>query len=62
MGEADPDWKDPRAEADWVARQLGSDVVVVPGAGHAPMLEASDVVAPRVVAFLEGAVVATRRP
>ena len=62
MGEADPDWKDPRAEADWVARQLGSDVVVVPGAGHAPMLEASDVVTPRVVAFLEGAVVATRRP
>ncbi len=62
MGGADPDWEDPRAEADWVAQQLGSEVLVVPGVGHAPMLEAPDVVAPRVLAFLEGAVDAARRP
>ncbi|WP_409332093.1 alpha/beta fold hydrolase [Trujillonella humicola] len=62
MGEADPDWKDPRAEAEWVAGQLGSEVLVVPGVGHAPMLEAPDAVAPRVLAFLEGAADAPRRP
>jgi pimeloyl-ACP methyl ester carboxylesterase len=61
MGEADPDWKDPRAEAEWIAQQLGSEVLMVPGVGHAPMLEAPDVVTPRVVAFLEGAVDAARR-
>ncbi len=62
MGEADPDWSDPRAEAEWIAQQLGSEVLVVPGVGHAPMLEAADAVAPRVVAFLEGVGDAARRP
>ncbi|WP_034509038.1 alpha/beta fold hydrolase [Blastococcus sp. URHD0036] len=61
MGEADPDWKDPRAEADWIRQQLGSEVLTVPGVGHAPMLEAPDVVAPRVLAFLEEATDAPRR-
>jgi pimeloyl-ACP methyl ester carboxylesterase len=62
MGAADPDWKDPGTEADWIAQELGSEVLVVPGVGHAPMLEAPDVVAPRVLTFLEGAVDAPRRP
>ena len=62
MGDADPDWKDPRAEADWISQQLGSEVLMVPGVGHAPMLEAPDAVAPRVVAFLQGAADAPRRP
>ena len=62
MGEADPDWKSPRAEADWVAQQLGSEVLMVPGVGHAPMLEAPDAVSPRVVQFLQGVVDAARRP
>jgi pimeloyl-ACP methyl ester carboxylesterase len=61
MGEADPDWSDPRAEAAWAAEQLGGDVLMVPGAGHAPMLESPDVVAPRVRTFLDGALDAARR-
>ena len=61
MGEADPDWRDPRAEAEWVASQLGSELLMVPRAGHAPMLEAPDLVGPRVVAFLEEAMHAAGR-
>ena len=61
MGEADPDWKDPRAEAAWIGEQLGSEVLMVPGVGHAPMLEAPEVVSRRVLEFLEGAVDAARR-
>ncbi|MCP2032491.1 pimeloyl-ACP methyl ester carboxylesterase [Okibacterium sp. HSC-33S16] len=61
MGEADPDWKDPASEANWVAGQLGSDVLMVPAVGHAPMLEAPEVVADRVIEFLTGAVDASRR-
>ncbi|WP_395836360.1 alpha/beta fold hydrolase [Cystobacter fuscus] len=62
MGEADPDWKNPRAEAEWIVQQLGSQVLMVPGAGHAPMLEAPDVVTPRILEFLKGAADAARRP
>ena len=54
MGQKDPDWKDPAAEAVWAARAVGEDsggVVMVPGAGHAPMLERPDVVGPCVVDF-----------
>ena len=55
MGQADPDWKDPVAEAAWAARAVSEgsgEVVMVPGAGHAPMLERPDVVGPRVVDFV----------
>jgi pimeloyl-ACP methyl ester carboxylesterase len=55
MGEADPDWKDPSAEARWVAGQLGSEMLMVPGVGHAPMLEDPAVVTPRIIEFLTGA-------
>jgi pimeloyl-ACP methyl ester carboxylesterase len=62
MGEADPDWKNPRAEAEWIVQQLGSQVAMVPGAGHAPMLEAPAVVTPRILDFLKGVADAARRP
>lgn len=44
MGTADPDYPDPRAEADLVARRLGGRVVMLDGLGHYPHLEAPDLV------------------
>ncbi|MBV8870770.1 MAG: alpha/beta hydrolase [Acetobacteraceae bacterium] len=53
MGEADPDWKDPLAEARWVASNFaGAEVLMVSGAGHAPMLECPNEVNPAVSRFL----------
>ena len=53
IGDSDPDWKDPVAEAKWVASNFnGAELLVVPGVGHAPMLEAPNVVSPAVVRFL----------
>ena len=54
VGDADPDWKDPAKEAQWIASNFsGARTVMVPGAGHAPMLERPDVVGPAVSQFLE---------
>lgn len=36
MGDRDPDFKDPAAEAAWIADRLNGRVVMVPGAGHYP--------------------------
>lgn len=52
MGEQDPDWKDPAAEARWAAAQLrNSSLLMVPRSGHAPMLENADVTGPAVRDF-----------
>ena len=54
VGDADPDWSDPAAEAAWVASNFeGAQTVMVPGAGHAPMLERPQVVNPALSTFLE---------
>ena len=54
MGDADPDWKDPLAEAAWVASNFAdAETVAVPGAGHAPILERPAIVNPAVSSFLE---------
>ncbi len=53
MGTADPDFKDPAAEANLVADRLGGQVVLVPDAGHYPQAEFPDVVGPAVVQFLK---------
>ncbi|OAA58007.1 Alpha/beta hydrolase [Niveomyces insectorum RCEF 264] len=53
VGDKDPDWSDPVAEAAWVASQFAqSTTLVVPGAGHAPMLENPALVGPAVLQFL----------
>ncbi len=36
MGEQDPDFPDPSAEAEWIARTLAGTAVMVPEAGHYP--------------------------
>ena len=52
MGEQDPDFKDPRAEADWIAAALHGDVVMVPEAGHYPHSQRADITADAILKFL----------
>ena len=52
MGAKDPDFKDPEAEASWVARELHSRYTMIPGAGHYPQAEQPEVTAPLVLSFL----------
>jgi pimeloyl-ACP methyl ester carboxylesterase len=53
MGEQDPDFPDPRAEADWIARALRAQVVMVPDAGHYPQSQQPDITTAAVLGFLE---------
>lgn len=54
MGDKDPDFPDPSAEAHLTAARLGgeADIVLVEGAGHYPHAERPAVVSPALVAFL----------
>ena len=52
MGEQDPDFPDPAAEASWLAEALHGEVVMVADAGHYPQSQRPDVVTPAVVTFL----------
>jgi pimeloyl-ACP methyl ester carboxylesterase len=53
MGDKDPDFKDPAAEARWVADSLRGTYRMVPGAGHYPHAEMPEITAPLVLSFLE---------
>ena len=53
MGEQDPDFPDPWAEADWIARALHAQVVMVPEAGHYPQSQRPDITTGAVLRFLE---------
>jgi pimeloyl-ACP methyl ester carboxylesterase len=55
MGERDPDFRDPAAEARWLSDRLKGEVVMVPGAGHYPQAEYPEIVGPPVVAFVSRA-------
>jgi pimeloyl-ACP methyl ester carboxylesterase len=52
MGELDPDFPDPRAEADWIARALRAEVVMVPDSGHYPQSQQPGITREAVVRFL----------
>ena len=52
MGTRDPDFKDPQAEAEWVAAQLGGACRMVEGAGHYPQSEMPETTGPWIVEFL----------
>ncbi|HEY9472610.1 MAG TPA: alpha/beta hydrolase [Mycobacteriales bacterium] len=52
MGEKDPDFPDPTAEANLVAERLGGQAVLVPAAGHYPQAEFPELVGPAVVDFM----------
>jgi len=51
MGEGDPDFPDPAAEAQWIAGRLNGTVLMVPESGHYPQAQRPDLVAPAVEAF-----------
>lgn len=58
MGEKDPDFPDPAAEADWIAKHLTgttAQVRVLPGCGHYPPAEQPGPSAEAVLAFLADA-------
>lgn len=55
MGEQDPDWPDPRAEAAWVASVVDGRVVMVPECGHYPQSQRPDVVVPTLIDLVEKA-------
>lgn len=51
MGTADVDWPDPEAEARWIAGRLGSQLLLLDGAGHHPHVEYPQEVATAVAEF-----------
>jgi pimeloyl-ACP methyl ester carboxylesterase len=53
MGEKDPDFPDPKAEADWIAQTLHGDAVMVPDAGHYPQSQRPDITTDIVLHFLK---------
>jgi pimeloyl-ACP methyl ester carboxylesterase len=55
MGDRDPDFTDPLVEARWISERLHAELLAVQGSGHYPHAEFSDVVNPRLVAFVERA-------
>jgi len=52
MGEQDPDFPDPRAEAEWISHALHARVVMVPDAGHYPQSQQPDITTSAVLSFL----------
>jgi pimeloyl-ACP methyl ester carboxylesterase len=54
MGEQDPDFPDPKAEADWIGQTLHGEVVMVPEAGHYPQSQQPEITTDAVVSFLNG--------
>jgi pimeloyl-ACP methyl ester carboxylesterase len=53
MGEQDPDFPQPRDEAEWIAHALSGDVVIVPDAGHYPHSQQPQLTADGVLPFLK---------
>ncbi len=52
MGTRDPDWPDPKAEAQFIADSINGELLFVEGAGHYPQTEMPEQVTPRVIEFL----------
>jgi pimeloyl-ACP methyl ester carboxylesterase len=53
MGEQDPDFPDPSAEAEWIAQTLAGTAVMVPEAGHYPQSQQPELTTDAVLAFLQ---------
>jgi pimeloyl-ACP methyl ester carboxylesterase len=55
MGDKDPDFKNPKAEADWIANALHGEAVMVPDAGHYPQSQQPALVSAAIIDFLDNA-------
>lgn len=55
MGEKDPDFPDPRAEAAWIAQALKAEVVMVPESGHYPQSQQPETTTGAILGFLKRA-------
>jgi pimeloyl-ACP methyl ester carboxylesterase len=53
MGDRDPDFPDPKAEAGWIAEVLHGEAVIVPEAGHYPQSQQPDITTNAVLGFLK---------
>ena len=52
MGEQDPDFPDPKVEAEWIGTNLNGTVVMIPEAGHYPQSQQPELVSSAIVDFL----------
>jgi pimeloyl-ACP methyl ester carboxylesterase len=52
MGDRDPDFRDPKAEAAWIAETLHGEAVIVPSAGHYPQSQQPEITTNAVLGFL----------
>jgi pimeloyl-ACP methyl ester carboxylesterase len=53
MGDSDPDFPDPKAEAGWIATTLHGSAVIAPKAGHYPQSQQPAVMLDAMLAFLQ---------
>ncbi len=53
MGDKDPDFPNPEAEAQWVAEAVRGRYTMIDGAGHYPHAETPEATAPLIIAFLQ---------
>ena len=55
MGDKDPDFPSPRAEADWISSTLGGTTVMIEDAGHYPQSQQPEHTATAIIEFLGAA-------
>jgi pimeloyl-ACP methyl ester carboxylesterase len=54
MGDSDPDFPNPKGEAEWIAATLHGSAVMVAQAGHYPQSQQPEATNDAVIAFLRG--------
>jgi pimeloyl-ACP methyl ester carboxylesterase len=54
MGDQDPDFPDPKVEAEWIGEALGAEILMVPESGHYPQSQQPETVGPAIARFAEG--------
>ena len=52
MGDKDPDFPNPKDEADWISGTVGGTTVMIPDAGHYPQSQQPDLTSAAIIGFL----------